>query len=129
MAELLSKDQLVSIWDELPERIISVKPTLAYSSNEHGVSLTTFFTRVDKYEPSIIVIRNSNLEVFGAFCSTTWGQRNQKDDKGLRMRYFGTGETFLFKFQRGSMLTKYEWVKKDLSDDEEDESPKKKERG
>ena len=27
------------------------------------------------------------------------------------------------------MLTKYEWVKKDLSDDEEDESPKKKERG
>ena len=45
------------------------------------------------------------------------------------MRYFGTGESFLFKFQRGSMLTKYEWVKKDLSDDEEDESPKKKERG
>ena len=45
------------------------------------------------------------------------------------MRYFGTGETFLFKFQKGSILTKYEWVKKDLSDDEEDESPKKKERG
>ena len=27
-SELLSKDQLVSIWDELPERIISVRPTL-----------------------------------------------------------------------------------------------------
>ena len=38
------------------------------------------------------------------------------------MKYFGTGETFLFKFEseRGSMLTKYEWVKKSLSDDEED---------
>ena len=46
---------------------------------------------------------------------------------GLRMRYFGTGESFLFKF-KGSMLSKYEWVKKDLSDDEEGESPKKKER-
>ena len=44
------------------------------------------------------------------------------------MRYFGTGETFLFKFQRGSILTKYEWVKKSLSDDEEDGTPKKKER-
>ena len=63
VSELLSKEQLLAIWDELPERIISVKPTLAYSSNEHGVSLTTFFTRVDKYEPSIIVIRNSNKEV------------------------------------------------------------------
>ena len=63
VSELLSKEQILAIWDQLPERIISVKPTLAYSSNEHGVSLTTFFTRVDKYEPSIIVIRNSNLEV------------------------------------------------------------------
>ena len=43
------------------------------------------------------------------------------------MRYFGTGETFLFKFS-GSILTKYEWVKKTLSDDEEDEIPKQKER-
>ena len=71
--------QILSIWDELPERIISVKPTLgdlffyfqdkifippaAYSSNEHGVSLTTFFNRVDKYEPSIIVVRTSDKEV------------------------------------------------------------------
>ena len=69
---------MMSIWDELPDRIASVKPTLgrrdclfsfksllspAYSSNEHGVSLTTFFNRVDKYEPSIMVIRNTNKEV------------------------------------------------------------------
>ena len=69
---------MMSIWDELPDRIASVRPTLgkrdclfsfksllspAYSSNEHGVSLTTFFNRVDKYEPSIMVIRNTNKEV------------------------------------------------------------------
>ena len=36
---------------------------LAYSSNEHGVSLTTFFNRVDKYEPTILVIRTSDMEV------------------------------------------------------------------
>jgi len=121
VSELLSKEQLLAIWDELPERIISVKPTLAYSSNEHGVSLTTFFNRVDKYEPTILVIRTSEMEVFGAYCSTSWAQRNQKDDKGMRQRYFGTGETFLFKFSKSSMLTKYEWVNKDQSDDEEAE--------
>jgi len=125
VSELLSREQILAIWDELPDRIISVKPTLAYSSNEHGVSLTTFFNRVDKYEPSIIVIRNSQMEVFGAYCSTSWSQRNQKDDKGLRQRYFGTGETFLFKFDKGSMLTKYEWVNKDQSDDEDNEEIKK----
>ena len=69
----------MSIWDELPDRISSVKPTLgrntkynqchphlfspAYSSNEHGVSLTTFFNRVDKYEPTIIAVRTTDKEV------------------------------------------------------------------
>eukprot|EP00092_Neocalanus_flemingeri_P037875 GFUD01041228.1.p1 GENE.GFUD01041228.1~~GFUD01041228.1.p1 ORF type:complete len:554 (-),score=152.51 GFUD01041228.1:339-2000(-) len=126
VSELLSKDQLMSIWDELPERIASVKPTLAYSSNEHGVSLTTFFNRVDKYEPTIMVIRTTNKEVFGAYCSTSWGQRNQKNDKGMRMRYFGTGETFLFKFKEGSSFAKYEWVKKEESDSDDDDENQKK---
>jgi len=129
VSQLLSKDQMMSIWDELPDRISSVKPTLAYSSDEHGVSLTTFFNRVDKYEPSILVIRNINKEVFGAYCSTSWGQRNMKDDQGLRMRYFGTGETFLFKFKDGSnTATKYEWVKKYDSEDEDEEGRQKKDR-
>ena len=44
--------------------------------------------------------------------------------KGLRQRYFGTGETFLFKFDKGSMISKFEWVNKDQSDDE-DESRKR----
>jgi len=128
-SQLLSKDQMMSIWDELPDRISSVKPTLAYSSDEHGVSLTTFFNRVDKYEPNILVIRNTNKEVFGAYCSTSWGQRNMKDDQGLRMRYFGTGETFLFKFKDGSnTATKYEWVKKYDSEDEDEEGRQKKDR-
>jgi len=126
VSELLSKEQLMSIWDELPDRISSVKPTLAYSSNEHGVSLTTFFNRVDKYEPTIIAVRTTDKEVFGAYCSTSWGQRNQKDDKGMRMRYFGTGETFLFKFKEGSTACiKYEWVKKDDSISDDDENQKK----
>ena len=75
--------------------------------------MTTFFNRVDKYEPSIMVIRTTDMEVgqltflswifyfisfksnvccpfllnlyikvFGAYCSASWAERNQKDDKG-----------------------------------------------
>lgn len=40
--------------------------------------------------------------------------------EGLRQRYFGTGETFVFKFDKSSMITKYEWVNKDQSDDEDE---------
>ena len=39
---------------------------------------------------------------------------------GLRQRYFGTGETFVFKFDKSSLITKYEWVNKNQSDDEDD---------
>ena len=39
---------------------------------------------------------------------------------GLRQRYFGTGETFIFKFDKSSLMTKYEWVNKDQSDDEDE---------
>ena len=41
------------------------------------------------------------------------------------MRYFGTGETFLFKFDKSSKLIKYDWVKKDDSDDEDDGGAKR----
>ena len=67
--------------------------------------------RVDKWEPSFLLIRTTDQEVifknfyqriiskvFGAFCSTSWGERNQMDDKGSRIKYFGTGECFLFRW-------------------------------
>ena len=47
----------------------------------------------------------SNIpKIFGAFCSTNWGERNQMDDKGMRIKYFGTGECFLF---RWTLCTKH----------------------
>lgn len=41
------------------------------------------------------------------------------------MRYFGTGETFLFKFKESSTAIKFEWVKKDDNSSDEEENPKK----
>ncbi|KAH9628970.1 hypothetical protein HF086_001880 [Spodoptera exigua] len=47
-------------------------------------------------------------EVFGAYCSTRWFERNQKDERGNRQAYFGTGETFLFSLH--PLRAKYPWV-------------------
>ena len=41
------------------------------------------------------------------------------------MRYFGTGETFLFKFKESSTAMKYEWVKKDDNSSDAEENHKK----
>ncbi len=41
----------------------TVPPRLAYSSDEHGVSLTTFYTRAEKFEQSILVVKTDGGEV------------------------------------------------------------------
>lgn len=48
------------------------------------------------------------MQVFGAYCSNKWLDRNQKDERGNRTTYFGTGETFLFSLQ--PERRKYPWV-------------------
>jgi len=53
------------------------------------------------------------FQVFGAYCSTRWCERNLKDDKGQRQAYFGTGETFLFSLY--PERAKYPWVGMDSS--------------
>lgn len=70
-----------------------------------------------------------HVQVFGAYCSTMWAVRNQKDERGERQRYFGTGETFLFTLWPERV--RYPWVgikpRVDNSDGEEEneDSPKK----
>ncbi|CAD6999469.1 unnamed protein product [Ceratitis capitata] len=57
------------------------QPVLLYTTEEHGCSLTTFYVRVEQHEPTLMMIKTCNNEVFGAYCSTRWFERNVKDDK------------------------------------------------
>lgn len=64
---------------------------LAYSPRIHGVSLHTFLRIMEKEGPSIMIIQDHSGCVFGAFASAGWHRAD---------RYFGGGESFVFKFQR-----------------------------
>lgn len=99
---------LFTLWSWLPVRITMYQPVLLYTTEEHGCSLTTFYYRVEQHEPTLLMIKTTNNEVFGAYCSTKWGERNQKDERGNRTAYFGTGETFLFSLY--PERAKYPWV-------------------
>nr|XP_023013720.1 TBC1 domain family member 24-like isoform X2 [Leptinotarsa decemlineata] len=100
--------KLLTLWSWLPVRITMYQPILLYTTEEHGCSLTTFYVRVEQHEPTLLMIKTCNNEVFGAYCSSRWAERNIKDDRGNRQAYFGTGETFLFSLY--PERNKYTWV-------------------
>ncbi|XP_059059241.1 GTPase-activating protein skywalker isoform X2 [Achroia grisella] len=108
MSEETCKQMLFTLWSWLPVRITMYQPVLLYTTEEHGCSLTTFYVRVEHHEPTLLMIKTCNNEVFGAYCSTRWFERNQKDERGNRQAYFGTGETFLFSLH--PVPAKYPWV-------------------
>jgi len=117
-SEILSPEQLMTIWHMIPVRYTMISPKLAYSTNEHGTSLTSFYNLAGGYEPSVLVIRTTNGHIFGAFCSTSWRERNCMSDSGIRQTYFGTGETFLFSLA-GGVEKQWPWVGLDKEEDEE----------
>ncbi|XP_023308559.1 GTPase-activating protein skywalker isoform X13 [Lucilia cuprina] len=108
MSHTLTIRELFTLWSWLPVRITMYQPVLLYTTEEHGCSLTTFYVRVEQHEPTLMMIKTCNNEVFGAYCSSRWFERNIKDDKGQRQAYFGTGETFLFSLY--PERAKYPWV-------------------
>lgn len=108
VSHTLTIRELLTLWSWLPVRITMYQPRLLYTTEEHGCSLTTFYVRVQDHEPTLLMIKTCNNEVFGAYCSSKWGERNMKDDRGNRQAYFGTGETFLFSLFPES--AKYPWV-------------------
>jgi len=54
-----------------------------------GTSLRTFYTKLEKYCPTILVIKDTKGHVFGAYVSDTWKYSES---------FYGRGETFLFTF-------------------------------
>lgn len=108
VSHTLTIRELLTLWSWLPVRITMYQPILLYTTEEHGCSLTTFYVRVEQHEPTLLMIKTCNNEVFGAYCSSRWVERNIKDDRGNRQAYFGTGETFLFSLY--PERAKYPWV-------------------
>lgn len=64
---------------------------LVYSPRIHGVSLNTFYRRMENEGPSLLLIQDHCGCVFGGFASAPWHVAD---------RYFGSGESFVFRFGR-----------------------------
>lgn len=107
---------LDDLWQYIPERAAVKTVQVVFNSNNDGTSLQTFFSRVDPYEETIIIIRTIKNQVFGSYCSTSWSLRKtQAQSAAKKSYYFGNGETFLFTLQ--PKFSVYLWVGKNSDSD------------
>ncbi|KAK6479672.1 TBC1 domain family member 24-like [Huso huso] len=102
---IVTAQEMRIIWSWIPERFALFHPTLLFTTSEHGYSLQTLYSRVEGYEPTVLLFKTLDEEVSGAFLSSDWSERNKNSGKDS---FFGTGECFVFTLR--PEIERYEWM-------------------
>ncbi|KAF9435553.1 oxidation resistance protein 1 [Entomortierella beljakovae] len=73
---------------ELPRKLRNAtKWNLVYSSDQHGISMTTLYHRCKGKGPMVLAIKDTSDCIFGAFVT---------EEFKTNLSYYGTGESFLW---------------------------------
>ncbi|CAG5118572.1 unnamed protein product, partial [Candidula unifasciata] len=91
---ILTPEMLQTIWQWIPVRFSLMRPKMLFSSDEHGTAIRTLYNRTEHAAQTILAIKTTRNEIIGAFCSTSWDTRHEKNKP--HTSFFGTGETFVF---------------------------------
>ncbi|CAJ0568829.1 unnamed protein product, partial [Mesorhabditis spiculigera] len=109
---IVDAEQASFIMQSLPPRLQLSTPQLLFRLSKDGASFTQLWNKVDEADQSIIIIRSVMGEVFGAYCSASWSERNDRHER-MRTKYFGTGESFVFRVDKNDIADLpiiYNWV-------------------
>jgi len=102
--KLRGSSQLLTVdWIQFLRRYVRSRDayrdwTLLYSTEKHGISLNTMYSRVHEKGPLVVVVEDSKGHVFGGYASEYFRPSQ---------RYYGTGESFLFRLH--PQLDVYPW--------------------
>jgi len=80
-------NHIKKLYKFLPMRYRVYNLELLFSTNKHGCSFATFYSKALGHSPTLLIIKDSQKFVFGYFSTEDWHQDN---------RYYGTGESFLW---------------------------------
>ena len=89
-SKILTEKKLVEIHSHLPYYHQYKDFKLLYNMDKDGTSLLTMIDKGSEYENTILLVKSSENEIFGAYLS-----------ESLRVKYndfYGTAETFIFTF-------------------------------
>ena len=90
---------LQMIRNNLPEKYKFYPWCLVYSTDRDGVSLRTFYKKLESWRVSLLFIEDSRGHVFGGFACGAWE---------VGTKYVGSGESFLFQLYPETQI--YPWA-------------------
>ncbi|KAI9026596.1 TLD-domain-containing protein [Phycomyces nitens] len=99
----LDKTLAENLRSHMPSRIAaSTQWELLYSLDQHGASLNTFYSRIKEKGPCILILENSEEEIFGAYISEPFQSGSL---------YYGSGECFLWRIEPNCQSVQvYPWT-------------------
>lgn len=92
-SEILTSEMLRQLSSRISPLLLMRSWEVRFRVNTDGVSMRTFFARLEKHNPSIVLVQDMDNCVFGALVSEIWHPAT---------RFYGTGEAFLFSFKVSS---------------------------
>lgn len=101
-SQILTRKQVHLLTRKLPSRTVGHSWELIYSTTIHGISLSTLYRNFQCYDtPVLIVVKDENQKVFGAFMS---------ESPRISEGFYGTGESMLFTFTSDTTLKTFNWT-------------------
>ncbi|KAL1272942.1 hypothetical protein QQF64_028804 [Cirrhinus molitorella] len=97
-SSVVTETEMRVVWAWIPERFALFSPVQLFSTNVDGRSLSSFYSKVEGHDPTVLLLKTADEEICGAFLSSDWAQKNC-DEKGFK--FFGTGECFVFTLRPG----------------------------
>jgi hypothetical protein len=92
-SKILNEKMAAQIEQAIPALYRERNFTLLYSPTRDGTSLKTFYYKANERLPTLLVIEDTKGCIFGGYSATPWA---------LSRDYYGTGQSFLFRFVVGS---------------------------
>ncbi|XP_030027715.2 TLD domain-containing protein 2 isoform X10 [Manduca sexta] len=91
-SEIFTMEHREKLCSVLPARAQGYMWSLAFSTSQHGFSLASMYRKMQRVDsPVLLVIQDTDNNVFGALTSCALHPSEH---------FYGTGESFLFAFQR-----------------------------